>query len=62
VRIEAHVPLCADAAPAARKKRPAEEIRPDLEPVEAPLIGLGADADQRRRVGEEGSWIGSGMA
>ena len=37
----------ADAPPLAEQQGAAEQVGPDLHPVEAPLVALGADADQR---------------
>ena len=38
----------------AREERPAEQVRPNREPIVAPLVALGADARERRGLGEEG--------
>ena len=42
-----------EAAPLAGKQGAAEQVGPDLEPVEAEFVALSADADQRGRFCEE---------
>ena len=53
VGIKPHSSRCADASPVAGEQGAPEQIRPDLDPVEAPLIALGPDARERRGLGEE---------
>ena len=47
MRIQPAAAFGADAAPLAEQQGAAEQVGPDLHPVEAPLVMLGADADQR---------------
>ena len=51
--IEAATAFGADAAPLPDEERAAEQVGPDLHPIEAELVALGLDADQRRGVREE---------
>jgi hypothetical protein len=44
--IEPAAAFGADAAPLAHEKGAAEEVRPDLHAVEAPLVTVGSDADE----------------
>ena len=53
VRVEADAALGADAAPVAGEQGAAEQVGPDGEAVEAPLVALGPDAGERRLVGEQ---------
>ena len=50
VRIEPDATWGADASPVPCQQRAAEQVGPDGEAVEAPLVALGTDASQRRGV------------
>jgi hypothetical protein len=53
MRIQPSPAFGADAAPLAEQQGAAEQVGPDLHPVEAPLVALGADPDQRGGLGEQ---------
>ena len=53
VRFEASAAFSADAAPVADQQGAAEQVGPDVQPVVAELVALGADADQRGAVREQ---------
>lgn len=53
VRVEAYTALRSDTAPMAHEKGTAEQVRPDLHPVEPPFIALGPNAGERRTLREE---------
>ncbi len=49
----------ADATPVAGEQGAAEQVRPDGEAIEPPLVPFGPGAGERRLVGNSGSWNGS---
>jgi len=53
MRIQPSPAFGADAAPLAEQQGAAEQVGPDLHPVEAPLVALGVDADQRGSLREQ---------
>ena len=53
MRIQPAAAFGADAAPLAEQQGAAEQVGPDLHPVEAPLVALGVDADQRGGLREQ---------
>ena len=53
MRIQPPVAFGADAAPLAKQQGAAEQVGPDLHPVEALLVALGTDADQRGGLREQ---------
>ena len=53
MRIEPAPPFGTDAAPLAEQQGVPEQVGPDFHAVEAELVALGADADQRRGFREE---------
>ena len=63
VRIEPAAAFGADAAPLAGEQGAAEQVGPDLQPVEAPFVPLGPDTDQagglrKQRQLDRGGWTG----
>ena len=53
MRIQPSPAFGADAAPLAKQQGAAEQVGPDLHPVEAPFVMLRTDADQRGGLREQ---------
>jgi hypothetical protein len=53
MRLQSPAALSPDAAPLAEQQSVAEQVGPNFDTVEAPLVASRANADQRDRLGEE---------
>jgi hypothetical protein len=62
MRVDLAAPAGPETAPMADEDRPAEQIGPDLHPVEPALAGLGVDADEGGSFREERQLDGGGAS